>query len=171
MQCRSCVFILVLYVLLAASADAAEPVGITAIDARAGIVTARDAAGKRTIQFKVTDTALLKSLRVGQTIQADIGTQKVTINYGEPCCSIVSVQNGSQTGVTGNTMQNAGGGPLGTGGPPVRYGKDYKGCTTCEAACKACADRNQGCLCSEYNTGQWSCACTGAEPKLPGEKR
>jgi hypothetical protein len=156
---------------LFAAANAAEPVGITAIDARAGIVTARDAAGKRTIQFKVTDAALLKSLKVGQTVAADLGTQKVSINYSEPCCAIVSVQSGPQPGVTGNAMQNAGGGQLGTSGPPVRYGKDYKGCTTCEAACKACADRNQGCMCSEYNTGQWSCACTGAEPKLPGERR
>jgi hypothetical protein len=162
---------LVVLSCLFASANAAEPVGITAIDARAGIVTAQDAAGKRTIQFKVTDAALLKSLKIGQTVQADLGTQKVTIHYGEPCCGIVSMQSGSQTGVTGNAMQNAGGGPLGTGGPPVKYGKEYKGCTICEGECKACAERNQGCMCSEYNVGKWSCACTGAEPKLPGERR
>lgn len=155
---------------LFAAANAAEPVGITAIDARAGIVTARDTAGKRTIQFKVTDAALLKSLKVGQTVAADLGAQKVSINYSEPCCAIVSVQNSSQTGVTGNAMQNAGGGQLGTGGPPVRFGKDYPSCTTCEGECKACADRNMGCRCTEYSSGKWSCTCMGPEPKLPGER-
>jgi hypothetical protein len=151
---------------LFAVANAAEPVGITAIDARAGIVTASDAAGKRTIQFKVTDAALLKSLKVGQTVAADLGAQKVSINYSEPCCNIVSVQ----TGVTGNAMQNAGGGGLGTSGPPVRFGKDYPNCSTCEGECKACAERNQACRCTEYSSGKWSCTCTGPEPKLPGER-
>jgi hypothetical protein len=158
------------WLLAAAPAGAAEPVGITAIDARAGLVTARDAAGKRTIQFRVTDAALLKSLKVGQTVQADLSTQKVSINYVEPCCNILSVQNGPQPGVTGNAMQNAGGGLGGSGAPPVRVGKDYPNCATCKGECKACADRNMGCDCTDLGSGKWSCTCMGPEPRLPEER-
>jgi hypothetical protein len=128
MQARSRVSLFLAATILSclfASANAAEPVGITAIDARAGVVTARDATGKLTLQFKVTDAALLKSLKVGQTVQADVGTQRVSIG-GPPCCAIVSVQTGAQApGATGSAMQNAGGDPLGTGGmPPVRIGSE-----------------------------------------------
>jgi Cu/Ag efflux protein CusF len=167
--------------LMAAPADAAEPVGITAIDARAGVVTARDATGKLTIQFKVTDAALLKSLKVGQKVQADVGAQKVSVGDSEPCCNILSMQSGAQPpDVTGQAMQNAGGDPLGGGGPPVRIGKgsDYPNCSTCGAACKACADRNMACNCTQVGSGSnpgpeddtWSCTCSGAAPKLPGER-
>ncbi|MGH8131123.1 MAG: hypothetical protein ACRES3_09755, partial [Steroidobacteraceae bacterium] len=45
-------------------AQAAEPVGITAIDARRGIVTAGPV-NARTIQFKVTNAAQLRTLKVG----------------------------------------------------------------------------------------------------------
>jgi Cu/Ag efflux protein CusF len=182
MQARSRVSLFLAATILSclfASANAAEPVGITAIDARAGVVTARDATGKLTLQFKVTDAALLKSLKVGQTVQADVGTQRVSIG-GPPCCAIVSVQTGAQApGATGSAMQNAGGDPLGTGGmPPVRIGsgKDYPNCSTCGAACKACADRNMACNCTQVGTGSspgpeddtWSCSCSGPAPKLPG---
>jgi hypothetical protein len=183
MQARSRVPLFLALTMLSclfASANAAEPVGITAIDARAGVVTARDATGKLTLQFKVTDAALLKSLKVGQKVQADVGTQRVSIG-GAVCCAILSVQAGGQsTGATGSAMQNAGGDPLGTGGPPVRIGsgKDYPNCSTCGAACKACADRNMACSCTQIGSGSspgpqddtWSCSCSGPAPKLPGER-
>jgi Cu/Ag efflux protein CusF len=167
--------------LAAAPATAAEPVGITAIDTRAGIVTARDATGRLTIRFTVKDAALLRSLKVGQTVQADVGTQQVTIHGGAVCCAIVSVQSAapaaSQPGVTGQAMQNAGGDPLGAGAPPRRIGKgqDYPNCSTCGEACKACADRNMACNCTQVGSGSspgpeddtWSCTCSGAEPRLP----
>lgn len=184
MQARSRVSLVLAATILScllASANAAEPVGITAIDARAGVVTARDAAGKITIRFKVTDAALLKSLKVGQKVQADIGTQRVSVDGIAPCCAILAMQAGAQPpGATGSAMQNAGGDPLGTGGPPVRIGKgaDYPNCSTCGAACKACADRNMACNCTQIGSGSspgpeddtWSCSCSGPAPKLPGER-
>ncbi len=64
---------------------------ITAIDAKAGTVTAREIGSKRTFQFQVSDAALLRSLRVGQAIAADFKTRKVSVDPQEPCCSIVNV--------------------------------------------------------------------------------
>lgn len=73
--------------------SAVEPCcNITAIDARSGIVTAREIGSKRTFQFEVKNAALLRSLKVGQPISADFGTRKVSINYAEPCCNITSIQ-------------------------------------------------------------------------------
>ena len=67
-------------VLLATPAWAGEPCcAVTAIDARAGMVTAREAATGRTFQFKVSDAALLKSLKVGQKISADFKAMTVTL--------------------------------------------------------------------------------------------
>lgn len=91
---------LIACILSSAPAAAAEPVNgiVTAIDARTGVVTARDAASRQIILFKVTNAALLKSLKVGQTVYADLGTQKVSLNKNEPCCAIVSVRPAEPTG-------------------------------------------------------------------------
>jgi len=71
-------------------ANAATPCGITAIDARTGVITARDTASQRTFQFKVTDPALLRSLKVGQTVFADFTARTVTLAANtRPCCSII----------------------------------------------------------------------------------
>ena len=83
---------LVLAASLTAPIRAAEPVSITAIDAKSGMVSAREIATKRTFQFKVTDATLLKSLKVGQVVQADFKTQKVSVDNLEPCCNITSVK-------------------------------------------------------------------------------
>jgi len=165
-------------------ARAAEPVGITGIDARTGIVTAVNGARATTVQFKVVNAATLRGLKVGQVVSADLGAKKVSINYSEPCCNIVGVQNGapgSQTGVVGNASMNApGNNPLGGGGPPPRrIGKDdFPGCNTCAGDCKVCADWNQECRCTQVSSGSspgteddvWSCMCTGPDPKMPVRK-
>ncbi|MFZ5877664.1 MAG: hypothetical protein ACOYXU_14855 [Nitrospirota bacterium] len=71
--------------------NAGEPCcSVAAIDARSGLVTAKETATGKTFQFKVTDKALLKTLKVGAAMNADFDTQKVTIHGGEPCCNIVS---------------------------------------------------------------------------------
>lgn len=62
---------------------------ITAIDARTGVVTAREAETNRKFQFKVTHSALLKSLKVGQKIYADFTTDKVSLDGAGFCCTIV----------------------------------------------------------------------------------
>jgi len=164
---------------------AAEPVGITAIDARSGIVTAVNGSRSLTVQFKVVNAATLRALKVGQVVSADIGPKKVSINHAEPCCGIVGVQNGaagSQTGAVANASMNApGNDPLGAGGgPPRRIGKDdYPSCNTCAGDCKVCAEWNQECRCTQVASGSspgpeddvWSCSCTGPEPRMPGTRK
>lgn len=61
---------------------------ITRIDAEAGVVTARDPAG-RTFRFAVESAALLRSLRVGQAVDADFVTGRVSVNGASPCCAIL----------------------------------------------------------------------------------
>lgn len=76
--------------LLASGAWAGEVCcPITAIDPRTGVVTAREVKTGRKFQFKVTDAALLKSLKVGQKIDADFTTQKVSVDGTAQCCDIV----------------------------------------------------------------------------------
>jgi hypothetical protein len=161
-----------LWLLAGAAALAAEPVMITAIDARSGIVTARGAPNTFTLQFKVTDTALLKSLQVGQVIKADLGTQKISVNSAAPCCGILSM--------TGQASTNAPGDPFGGGGPKTKLTKDdFPNCSTCKGDCKVCTDSNMECRCTQIATGSspgteddlWSCHCTGSEPKIPGRKK
>ena len=76
------------------SSDSEPCCAITAINAAKGIATARDKAGK-TFQFKVTDAALLKSMRIGQAVFADFKTGKVRIHGAEPCCAIVTAPAGN----------------------------------------------------------------------------
>ena len=64
--------------------------GITAIDARSGIVTARVRATGRVFRFTVTDPATLQSLRAGQGVWADFTTNRVRIYGAAPCCGIVT---------------------------------------------------------------------------------
>jgi hypothetical protein len=63
---------------------------ITAIDARARLVTAKDANTGKSFQFRVTDRRLLGSLKVGQNVYADQAAKKAGIAPGEPCCEIVA---------------------------------------------------------------------------------
>jgi len=76
-----------------APADAGEPCcSITAIDAKTQTVTARETKTGRTFQFKVTDTKLLPSLKIGQAVHADFKTMKVSLDPDgvTPCCAVVS---------------------------------------------------------------------------------
>ena len=62
---------------------------ITAIDQGTGIVTARENASGKTFQFKASaDT--LKTLHVGQSIDADFNGGRVGPPGEAPCCGIVS---------------------------------------------------------------------------------
>ena len=54
------------------AAYAAEPVSVVmSIDAAKGLVTVKDSTTGRLTQVKVTDKALLKSVRVGQLVTVD----------------------------------------------------------------------------------------------------
>lgn len=63
---------------------------ITGIDLAAGTATAKDKATGELLTFAVRDPALLQSLQVGQAVYADRGTQQVSVNGADVCCSIVS---------------------------------------------------------------------------------
>ena len=90
--CAPLIIGLMLIVLLAPTvppAFAGEPCcAITNI--AGGLVTAKETVTGKTFQFQVTDSALMKSLRVGQKIYADFGTQRVSVDGASPCCGIVS---------------------------------------------------------------------------------
>lgn len=95
-------FVLLVYGLSGvASAIAAAPCcSITSIDLRSGTVTARELTGKRTFQFKVADAALLKSLKVGQSLFADTAFRKVSLrNDAAPCCAIINVRSAEPAGI------------------------------------------------------------------------
>jgi len=74
------------------AAAAARPCcQITSIDTRSGTVTAQDQATGQTFQFAVTDTLLLFTLKVGQSVSADLATRRVTAAGRTACCPIVTV--------------------------------------------------------------------------------
>ena len=67
------------------SAYAAEPVSVVmSIDAAKGLVTVKDSTTGRLAQVKVTDKALLKSLRVGQLVTVDPAEPPNGIRPAEP---------------------------------------------------------------------------------------
>jgi len=78
-----------------APADAGEPCcNITAIDAKMQTATASETKTGRTFQFKVADTKLLTSLKIGQPVHADFTSMKVSVrpDASEPCCAIVNLR-------------------------------------------------------------------------------
>jgi len=64
---------------------------IAAINAKTGIVTARDTASGKTFKFTVNDKGMLKGLRAGDAVDANFAAGQVAIRkYGaSPCCFIV----------------------------------------------------------------------------------
>jgi hypothetical protein len=76
----------------AAEARAATPCCAIVEIGAAGIVTARDAATRRTFAFQVADRRLLATLKVGGAVHADFTAMRVSLepDGGAPCCAIVS---------------------------------------------------------------------------------
>ena len=70
------------------STDGDPCCAITAINAATRIVSARTKTGTA-FQFEVKNAALLKGLRVGQAVNADLNTGDVRIQGIEVCCSII----------------------------------------------------------------------------------
>src|SRR5687767_430932 len=75
----------------AAESRAGEPCCSIVEIGASGVVTAREAATRRTFEFQV-DRRLLSTLKVGQPVHADFTTMRVSVqpDGSEPCCSIVS---------------------------------------------------------------------------------
>jgi hypothetical protein len=63
---------------------------VTGVNAKTGMVTAKETATDRTFQFKA-NAALLKTLSVGSPIYANFSTKQVSTNGLAPCCTIVSL--------------------------------------------------------------------------------
>jgi hypothetical protein len=79
---------------LAAQRPAEACCSITSIGTRAdpfnGGVAARDNTTGQTFQFRVSDGALLRSLKVGQAVWADHAAGNVRVDPGEACCGILA---------------------------------------------------------------------------------
>ncbi len=63
---------------------------ITAINSTTGMVSATENATGKAFQFKVADSALLNSLKVGQGVYANFGASQVSVDGKAACCAIVS---------------------------------------------------------------------------------
>lgn len=67
-------------VALAPYAGAITPCcGVTVIDAKTGLVTAKETATGKTFQFKVDNVKLLKGLKIGQKVDADFASGEVAL--------------------------------------------------------------------------------------------
>src|SRR3990172_10725758 len=92
---RALLLLGVLFALLAVlvpDARAANHQEITAIDRAKGLVTAKVTATGRAFQFLVKDAALLKSLKVGQKISADLKAMTVTLPGAKPGAKTVQLK-------------------------------------------------------------------------------
>jgi lysozyme len=62
---------------------------ITAINTSTGVVTAKENATGKIFQFKVANSALLNSLKIGQGVYANFATGQVSLDGSTMCCSIM----------------------------------------------------------------------------------
>ena len=95
---RTVFFLAIIFTTVASDARAgAVCCAVTAVDARSGVVSARETATGRTFQFKLDDTELIDLIKVGQVVEADFKTMKVTVRpaSGAVCCAITVVNAGS----------------------------------------------------------------------------
>ena len=89
--------------LFATDVDAAAPCcGITAIDARNGLVTAKVNQTGQIFQFQVGNPVLLRSLKVGQEVYANLSIKQVSLDGKSFCCAIVKLNP-----VLGGRMSNS----------------------------------------------------------------
>ncbi len=65
---------------------------ITDIDAKRGLVAARETASGRAFSFAVNDAGLLRSLRVGQPVHAHFASGQVSLDGRKPCCRIAATE-------------------------------------------------------------------------------
>jgi hypothetical protein len=64
---------------------------ITAIDARAGLVSAKVNETSQSFQFKPNSPTLLSSMRVGEGVYANFSTRQVSLDGKTICCTIVGM--------------------------------------------------------------------------------
>ena len=98
---------------VSATANKAAPAGpsstITAIDAKAHVVTAKENGSGKTFEFKLDDAALLNTLKVGQGVYANFGASKVSLDGLEACGDIIQLPGpGSASGSTATGSASSG---------------------------------------------------------------
>lgn len=64
---------------------------ITAIDKAKSLVSARERASGRIVEFKVGNSAVLQKLQVGQAVHANFDAKQVSVDGKTMCCAITSV--------------------------------------------------------------------------------
>jgi hypothetical protein len=92
-----------LLLVSAAESRAATPCCAIVEIGTSGVVTAREAATGRTLEFRVADRRLLATLKVGQPVHADFTTMRVSVQPDglEPCCGITSASPAATAPPTG----------------------------------------------------------------------
>jgi hypothetical protein len=88
---RVFLFLVLVFAAIGLPAYAIEPCcSVTGVNAKTGMVTAKETSTGRTFQFKAT-AALLKTLSAGSPIYANFSSKQVSVNGLVPCCSIASL--------------------------------------------------------------------------------
>jgi hypothetical protein len=62
---------------------------VTGIDARSGMVTAKENATGRAFQFQATNASMLRELRIGAPVYANFSAKQVSLDGRSACCAIV----------------------------------------------------------------------------------
>lgn len=140
---------------------------ITQFEPGNGIVSARDIATGKTFRFEVNDLKVVKQLKVGQEVRADLTTSQVTIQGVQGRYTMVSASGGkgaSPTPVLGGTVRGCDGLTEQDTQRTCSYG-----CTVRkqDVSCNACVGaygRNAfgGCF-------LWVCDCSGRSPRKSGD--
>lgn len=88
---RVFLFLVIAFAAIGLPAHAELPCcSVTGVNAKTGMVTAKETSTGRTFQFKA-NAALLKTLSAGSPIYANFSSKQVSVNGLVPCCPIVSL--------------------------------------------------------------------------------
>ena len=88
---RVFLFLVIAFAAISLPAHAELPCcSVTGVNAKTGMVTAKETSTGRTFQFKA-NAALLKTLSAGSPIYANFSSKQVSVNGEAPCCTIVSL--------------------------------------------------------------------------------
>jgi lysozyme len=93
---------------------------ITAINTSTGLVTAKENATGKIFQFKVTNAALLNSLKIGQGVYANFATGQVSLDGSTMCCSIMPPAPPPPLPPANGSGTRTGAGGSGAGGPILK---------------------------------------------------
>lgn len=88
---------------------------IASVDAKSGVVTARESASGRSFTFAVSDAKAARELRAGQPVHAHFASKQVSLDGRKPCCRIMSLATGETSAPPPGRMPS----PLGKKGMPA----------------------------------------------------